>query len=82
MTVTFLNVTYTITAAPYNATNVAATTTAASGSGSSSTGSMSSATASGSGSAAATPTGAAAAVHPEMTFGLFMVALITAMQWA
>lgn len=73
MTVTFLNKTYTITAAPYNASNVApATTSRTCGFSSKATASSSAVVSSASktGSLTTVPTGAAIAIEPQVAFGV------------
>lgn len=79
MTVTFLNKTYTITAAPYNATDVAATTTTKTG------GCSGRATASSSASNTArstvVPTGAAVSIEPQVVFKLLPLIFVAAFGW-
>lgn len=73
MTVTFLNKTYTITAAPYNATNVAPATTTKTGRCSGKATASSSAVVSSvsrTGSSTAVPTGAAVVVEPQVALAL------------
>ncbi|RAO67570.1 uncharacterized protein BHQ10_003582 [Talaromyces amestolkiae] len=84
MTVTFLNKTYTITAAPYNATNVASATSTKTGGYSSKAIASSSAvvsSASNTGSSTAVPTGAAIAIEPQVALGVLSLIFTAAFGW-
>lgn len=84
MTVTFLNKTYTITAAPYNATNVAATTTTKTwGCTGKKTASSSAvvSSASNTGSSTAVSTGSAVVIEPQVDLGLLSLIFTIAFGW-
>jgi hypothetical protein len=79
MTVTFLNKTYTITAAPYNATDVAATTTTKTGG--CSGGATTSSSASNTARSTVVPTGAAVSIEPQVVSKLLPLIFVAAFGW-